>query len=258
MDLTELRTALTHHDADPTTVLHQIQTKKKRRRRRHGIIGSLAAATLIATGAGIWSATSPSPISPNSALNSSRASTTTSGNPNPAVAADGCLPLEGWLSRERGISAVTGVGTQTGRTKPDGYINHEVVITDIKTLAGPKIAEGTKAWVKVPDHTAKPGVVDAAPDGPLWGPGNTFFGVYIPQKLNRGPLGATLHQLPLVGDKVIFKSSGCWGSFSLGDLHGTPYQGPLTEVPGSDTYAHLAPQGFVAVPLTAVEQILRR
>jgi len=248
VDVNELRTALSRHDPDPDAVLDNLKAKRQRRhRRRQGIVSSLAVAAIIAAGAGAWFTMGPPSGSHHSA-----------NQPGSAAEAAGCTPLDDWLSRARGSSVITGVGTLSGRTGLDGYINHEVVITNIKTLSGPKIADATRAWVSVPEHKPKPGVVDGGPDGPLWGPGNTFFGVYTPQKLNGGPLGATLRQLPLVGDKVIFVSAGCWGGFSIGQLRGTPYRGPLTEVPGSGQYAHLAPQGFVAVPLTAVEDLLPR
>lgn len=265
MNRNQLHLALSHHDPDPHAVLHQLKAKRHRRHRRQSIIGAFAIVALAATGAGIWSQAGTSSKAPNSALTPGKIIATNSYEPPTATGFDGCESLQTRFSDPLalGASVITGTGTRTGKTGLDGYRYHEVVLTNIKTLAGPHVENGATAWIQVPEvtgpkNTSEPAAITGfgAPSGPLWGPDNSFFGLYLPQKVNKGPLGTILQQLPLVGDKVIFKPAGCWNSFTIGNLTGTPYHGPLTEVPGSGAYADLAPRGFVALPLTSIEAFL--
>jgi hypothetical protein len=262
MNATELQAALSHHDADPSMVLTQLKAKRQRRRRRQGIICSLTAVTLVAVGSGAWGVwsnlSSPSSGTHNSALAPGKANATIPTNsPTDGGLAEGyCFPLKDRIAKApaKGISIITGTSTRTGQIKPDGYLFNEVTLANIKTLAGPKIDDGAKAWILVPTQppTPEPGVVEIGPNGPLWGPDGKFFGLYTPQKVNRGPLGATLDQVPLIGDNVILLASHCWSSLSAVGLTGTPYHGPLTEIPNSGTYTRLAAKGFLAVPLNTI------
>jgi hypothetical protein len=260
MNVNQLRTALSHYDADPGVVMDQLKMKRQRRHRRQGIIGGLAMVMIVATGAGIWSQAGPSPTDSHSALTPGESNDPSSYEAPPGTGFHACLSPQERFSDPLalGASVITGVGTVSGKTRLDGYRYHEVVLTDVKTLAGPSVVNESKVWVMVVPQV-KSGAAEkgfGVPNAPLWGPGNRFFGLYLPQKVNQGPLGTVLQQLPLVNDQVIFKPAGCWNSFSIGNLTGGPYQGPLIEIPGSGAYAGLAPEGFVAVPLTTIEGVL--
>lgn len=269
MNVNHLRTALSHHDADPSVVMDQLKMKQRRRRRRQSIIGGLAIVIFAATGAGIWSQAGLPSADPNLALTPGKSNAPSSseippGSPNSSEIPSGngfnaCLSPQERFSDPLtlGASVITGVGTITGKTRLDGYRYYEVALTDVKTLAGPPVMNESKVWVTAPEIKSGAGEKGfSVARAPLWGPGNMFFGLYLPQKVNRGPLGTVLQQLPLVQDKVIFKPTGCWNSFGIGNLTGVPYQGPLIEIPGSGAYADLAPEGFVAIPLTTIEGIL--
>ena len=133
-----------------------------------------------------------------------------------------------------------------------------MVPTHVRTLAGPAVSDGATAWTITVDRpaTAEPGVTEGGPDGPLWGPGGALIGFYATQAVNKGPLGASIGHVPVVGDNAILLAGDCWNGFAPGDLKGTPYRGPLTEIPGSNTYDRLARRGFVAVPLRNIEGLL--
>lgn len=65
-------------------------------------------------------------------------------------------------------------------------------------------------------------------------------------------IGPVLRIAPVVDDGVIFSSAGCWDAT---DLSSRPYHGTLSEIPGSDSYARAAENGFHAVALATVEQL---
>lgn len=179
----------------------------------------------------------------------------------PMAAAEACLPTPlGERMRqvlENGASVVVASGRLTGRIGPDGPIYREMTLTAVHTLAGPDIPDGTKVWIDTPQLPPLKGDnIARGNPGPLWGPDGALFGFVFPQAVRNSPLGVTMTQSPVVDHQAIFGiSGGCWDVRSAG---GTPFYGPLTEIPGSGTYERAAEAGFTALPLTTVEQLLPR
>jgi hypothetical protein len=257
MNPSDLLDVLSQHDARPDVVLMKLRGKRRGRRLR--LVaggGGLAVTALVAAGAIMWPAGGAAPE-------------TTAIGPGPTTAggagygAEGCLALDRSLPRlsQDGGSLITGHGKLTGRTATDGYRYAEMVLTDVRTLGGPPVADGATVWtlVATPPPSPQPGTTLAGPEGPLWGPGNALIGFYsAPQKLGsaEGKLGATITQVPLAGDKAVVVARGCWNGFAAGNLAGTPYTGPLTEIPGSGTLSRLSGRGFIAIPLASIEKLI--
>ncbi|GAA2625324.1 hypothetical protein GCM10010399_65950 [Dactylosporangium fulvum] len=235
MEESQLREALAEQDA----VLGSRRTRRRRRIAVSAVV--IVAVLLVPIG---WFATRGKPD-----------------GDAPMAAAEACIPMPlGERMRQvldLGASVVVAGGTLTGRTGPDGPYHHEMTLTAVRTLAGPALPDGTKVWVDTPQLPPLKGDTMARGNpGPLWGPGGALFGFVFPPAATNSPLGVTVIQSPVVGDQVIFGSSGgCWDVRSVG---GTPFHGPLTEIPGSGTYVRAAEAGFTAVPLTTVEQLLPR
>ncbi|RSM39405.1 hypothetical protein DMB66_58250 [Actinoplanes sp. ATCC 53533] len=262
MDPTQLRDTLSQHDADPDIVLTKLHTKLSARRRRQQVTGVLAAVLVVTVGIGTWSTIGRAPASsPSPAVGALPGAETTGGAADSGFGASGCLALTESISRTAadGVSLITAQGKLTGRTGIDGYDHQEMVLTHVRTLVGPKVSDGATAWtltVKRP-ATPEPGVTEGGPDGPLWGPEGALIGFYATQQVNKGPLGATINHVPVVGENAILLADDCWNGFAPGDLKGTPYSGPLTEIPGSNTYDRLARRGFVAIPLKSIEGLIK-
>lgn len=261
MNPDELRDTLSMHDADPDTVLVRLRAKQQARDRRRRLAGSVAACALVAVaGASAWAVAGRSP---------SEAPPSTSSGPGPSegdgrafAAGDACPPLPqniGSAARD-GLSVVTATGTLTGKAGTDGYPFREMVLTGVRTLSGAPVADGAVVWTRVPDRPASPDpmVAQGGPDGPLFAPDGRLLGLYVPQSVNQGPLGATLLHVPVVGDAAVMPAAGCWNSFSAQGVPGSPFTGDLDEVPGSGTAAQLADREFVAVPLRTVESFVPR
>ncbi|GAA2470237.1 hypothetical protein Ahu01nite_080530 [Winogradskya humida] len=162
------------------------------------------------------------------------------------------------ISSQGGRDDSSGRQTRTGKSALDGYRYDKYTLTEIRTLAGPPVSDGASVWVLVPETPADPGIMQTGPDGPIWGPDGALLAFYSPQDVNKGPLGAVIYHVPLVGDQAIFPTQNCWGPFGAAGQPGKPYTGPLTEIPGSHTYDHLAPRGFTAVPLAAIIAVIPR
>jgi hypothetical protein len=247
MEVDDLRRALSMDDADPGAVLARLTVKRHaRQRRRLAIAAGCAAAIAAAGGVLLLTRNGSSPSTPPQAQ-----------SPVAQLPAEGCidLPLADRLAglRGSGASVIVGRGTLTGRTARDGVRHHEMTLTDIRTLSGPPVADGTTVWVATPELPPLPDPVARADAGPLWGPGGTIFALVLPQQLTHSTLGVTVDQAPVVGDQVVFgRSGGCW---STADLPGKPYHGPLTEIPGSGSYARATAAGLTAVPLGTVERL---
>ncbi|WP_212823705.1 hypothetical protein [Polymorphospora rubra] len=177
--------------------------------------------------------------------------------PGPVGAAQGCadIPLADRLPAllTDGASVIVGRGVRTGRTGRDGVIHHEMSLREVRTLAGPEVPDGATVWVETPELPPMPDPIARINPGPLWGPDGALFGIVLPQSLTGGTLGATILQAPLVDGQVILGTSGgCW---STRDLAGEPFHGPLTEIPGSNTYARASAAGFTAVPLAELQRL---
>jgi hypothetical protein len=249
MNLNQLTDALSHDDARPATVLSQLNNKRRSRRRRHALLGSAATVVAVATIAAIWLGTTGHLYNPD-----------TGGEligTNTAGCASGTITQQLTEARESGASIITATSVLTGKTAVDGVTHHEMKIDQVQTLAGPAVANGTNVWIAEPLDRPTPdsqlGRFGEDP-GPLWGPGGALFGIVWPQKLNNGPLGTTIRHAPLVDDQVILSASGCWNARGV---KGTPYRGPLAELPGFDSAALAAasPGGLTAVPLTTMRRL---
>lgn len=180
--------------------------------------------------------------------------TTTSHHPAVAQAADGCaaMPLEATLAEARhaGASVVEAQGTLTGRTvAQDGPVYHQMVLRAVTTLSGPAVPDGTQVWVSA--ATGPSGPIPGADSGALWSKDGRLFAILW---RNQAP-GPTLRIAPMVANDVIFSSAGCWDTAGL---PGRPFTGPLSEVPGSGSYARAAHTGgFHAVPRATIESLAR-
>ena len=130
------------------------------------------------------------------------------------------------------------------------------------TLAGPAVSDaGATARTITVDRpairrTGRGG--QGGPDGAAVGPRRSARSASTPpRRWNKGPLGASIGDVPVVGDNAILLAGDCWNGFAPGDLKGTPYRGPLA---GDPRQQHLRPvslrRGFVAVPLKSVEGLL--
>ncbi|GAA2379221.1 hypothetical protein [Dactylosporangium salmoneum] len=180
--------------------------------------------------------------------------------PAPLADAEACanMPLAERLPQVLGLGAsiVVARGELTGRTARDGPLHHEMTLNAVRTLGGPDIPDGTAVWVETPRLPPLPDKFAEGNPGPLWGPDGALFGLVFPQAARNSPLGVTVIQAPVVDGQVVFGiSGGCWDTDGAG---GTPFHGPLTEIPGSGTYARAAEAGFTAVPLSTVERLIPR
>ncbi|WIM95015.1 hypothetical protein ACTOB_007076 [Actinoplanes oblitus] len=251
MDPAHLRDVLSRHDADPDAVLTQLRAKQGVRRRRQAMIAVGAAVVLVAGGVGVWSRLGQVPATPNLTAGASPAGADRSAGADAGQAASACLALPESLSRapSEGVSVIVARGQLTGRIRLDGYRYHEMTLSHVRTLTGPAVGEGATVWTQAASGS------EGGPEGPLWGPGGALLGFYAPQKVNRGSLGAVVSHVPVVGGSAVLAADGCWNSFTAAGLNGVPYHGPLTEAPGSDTYARLQRRGLVAVPLETIEKL---
>jgi hypothetical protein len=75
--------------------------------------------------------------------------------------------------------------------------------------------------------------------------------VYWPTRLRASTLGPYLRIAPVVDQQVILGSADCW---FIDGVETRPFTGPLTEVPGSNSFARSAQYGFRALPLDTVRQ----
>src|SRR5690349_5557760 len=117
MNPTQLRDALSHHDANPDTVLAHLHTKHRaRRRRQYTLTGGLTAITLVALAASAWihnTGGTARPTNPVIAAPSEAAPATPGTSPG-AVAAGACQPLTQASIRETvglGASLITAHST---------------------------------------------------------------------------------------------------------------------------------------------------
>jgi hypothetical protein len=242
MEVHKLREALQEHDADPDAVLRLLQAKRRTRARRRLAVAAALVVAILLVPVG-WLATRPKPA-----------------GPGPMAAAEACgpTPLGERLRQvlDLGASIVVARGKLTGRTASDGPYHREMTLTAVRTLAGPDIPDGAAVWIDTPQLPPLPDKIARGNPGPLWGPDGALFGLVFPQAVRNSPLGVTVIQSPVVDGQVIFGiSGGCWDTQPAG---GTPFHGPLTEIPGSGTYERAAAAGFTAVPLTTIEQLLPR
>ncbi|HEX6499848.1 MAG TPA: hypothetical protein VF054_12565 [Micromonosporaceae bacterium] len=244
MDLDQLTTALAQHDPDPQTVLAALNDKRHRYARNRWLVaasGGVAAAAIVVV------VTSLGAPSPHSVVPGERDS------PPPAVA-NGCavIPLSQTLAmaRQSGASVIVATGTLTGKTA-DRQLYHEMTLQSVQTITGPPIASGSSGWINGQQGPAGP--VPGTDAGALWAPDGRLFAIAWPETATGTTIGPVLRIAPVVGDKVVFSTAGCWDTTGLPTQ---PYHGTLAEIPGSNSYARAATSGFHALALTTVEQLL--
>jgi hypothetical protein len=254
MELDELREVLSLDDADPGTVLARLSAKRRARRRRQGF-AAVGAAVVVVAAAGLFLTRDLGGSQPSQQAGA--ATSPVSAGASAGTGAEGCVEVP-FAERLRGLrgtgaSVVVARAELTGRTASDGVRHHEMTLESVRTLGGPTVPDGAKVWVETPDLPPLPDPVARGNPGPLWGPGGMVFALVLPPRLTGSSLGVTVEQAPIVDGAVVFgRSGGCW---STRGLSGTAFHGPLTEVPGSGTYARASAVGFTAVPLSTVERL---
>jgi hypothetical protein len=246
VNLEQLTAALTQHDADPDAVMATFHAKRHRHARNRNLaIGGVAAAAIVMVVAMLqpW-ATPP------------RSATTAQPNaPGKPTAATGCasVSLQETLAmaRQGGASVIVANGSLTGKTVVDGQIYHQMILQSVQTLSGPAITSGSTGWID--SRRGPSGPIPGADAGALWATDGRLFAIAWPAGQTGTAVGPVLRIAPLANGQVIFSSAGCWDTAGLPTQ---PYHGQLTEIPGSNSYARAAPNGFHAVPLTTVEQMV--
>lgn len=125
-----------------------------------------------------------------------------------------------------------------------------MTLNDVRTLGGPAV-RSTAGWI--PSGRGPSGPIPG-PRGTLWGPDGRLFAIVWPAATVGTGVGPVLRAAPVVKDQVVLSSAGCW---SADGLSSTGFTGPLSEVPGSGTYARAAADGLTAVRLADIEALLR-
>ncbi|GAB3664914.1 hypothetical protein GCM10027589_29250 [Actinocorallia lasiicapitis] len=156
---------------------------------------------------------------------------------------------------DSGASIIVGHVELTGRSNTTDQIFDEMLLTSVRTLAGPKIRSGITAWISGERGPAGPAT--GGPSGAIWSPDGGILAILWPNGLADPPtrrLSPGLRLAPLVNGQVILSTAGCW---SAQGLPSTPFTAPLSEIPGSNSYTRAAETGFTAVPLTTIEPLTR-
>ena len=239
MNVDQLTSALAAHDADPDAVLSALHAKRRRRVRNRSLaIGALAAAVIAALA--VWQ---PWTTAPQPAATA------------PPDMANGCgsVSLRDTLAmaRQSGASVIVANGSLTRKTVYDNQIYYEMALNSVQTLSGPPITSGSNGWIG--SGLGPSGPIPGADTGALWAPDGRLFAIVWPARQTGTTVGPILRIAPVTGDQVIFSSAGCWDTTGLPSR---PYSGRLAEIPGSNTYTRSAVNGFHAVPLATVEQLL--
>ncbi|MGW4527481.1 hypothetical protein [Amycolatopsis sp. NPDC004378] len=240
MNVDQLTSALAAHDADPDAVLSALHTKRRRRVRNRGLAAVGLAAAVVAALVVVWQ---PWTTSPQPAATA------------PPDIANGCgsVSLRDTLAmaRQSGASVLVANGSLTRKTVADNEIYYEMVLSSVQTLSGPPITSGTSGWIGSGRGPAGP--IPSADTGALWAPDGRLFAIAWPARQTGTAVGPILRIAPVAGDQVIFSTAGCWDTTGLPSR---PYSGSLAEIPGSNSYTRSAANGFHAVPLATVEQLL--
>lgn len=202
VDLEELTAALSEHTPDPESVLDRFHDKRRRRAKRRtaaaGIAAGAAAIAALAIFVPRMAASPSSQVVATAGSATAGSATALSGGQAAAGASCTPVPLRTALASARtdGASVIVADGTLTGHTR-DGL--NALVLRDVRTLHGPRIASGVTGWVR-------PGVLPG-------GQGIRLFAiVWPPASLAPGRL---LSAAPVAGGRVMFSASGCWRSADL-------------------------------------------
>ncbi len=246
MDVNDLTDTLTAHTPDPEAVLTALRSKRRRRTvKRTLVLGTAASAVAVTLLAANLAPTDravearPSPAAPTAFAGAAGCAS----DPMARILAD---------ARARGASIITAKGTLAVPALP-GFPYSQLELRDVHTLAGPAVTPGARAWVFTPPKP--PGLPVDMDTGTLLAPDGSLFGIVDVRADVQGRIGAFIRATPLVADQVVLSSGECW---LAPDLAGTPFSGPLWEVPGSDSYTRAVVGGIRAVPLATVEALIPR
>jgi hypothetical protein len=245
VNLEQLTAALARHDADPDAVLAALRADRRRRARNRALILGAVAVTAVAVAVVVlqpWTAPT-------------RHAVTAPPNPTGTPVANGCASMSLQqtltLARQGGASVIIATAALTGRTATDEQVYHEMVLRNVQTLSGPSITSDSTGWVGSARGPAGP--IPGADAGALWATDGHLFAIVWPARQTGTTIGPVLRIAPIVNGQVILSSAGCWDATGLA---AQAYQGPLAEIPGSDSYARASGNGFHAVALATVEQLL--
>lgn len=167
------------------------------------------------------------------------------------IAAIGCATPS--LTPAAGASVVTGYGRLTDVTRSSfGTRLHEFEITRVEVLGGSARAGSVHGWLLT---VPSPGPDLAAAQVPgMWAPDGHVL-AYVPADASKVAEASTLRVWPIVDGRVVFSAAACGAAPS--GLPTTKFNGPLTEVPDSRSFAVAQCNGgFVSSPLQAVRRLL--
>lgn len=239
MNVEQLTSAFAAHDADPDVVLAALRAKRRRSTRNRGLVSGGAVA---AVAVGVVAVLQPWATSRPAA-------------PLPPAAANGCgvvsLPDTLAMARQNGASVIVATGSLTGRTVLDSQVYYQMKLRSVHTLSGPPVAAGSSGWLASDRGPAGP--IPGADAGALWATDGRLFAIASPARQTGTTVGPVLRIAPVVHGQVIFSTAGCWDTTGL---PARPYHGRLAEIPASDSYARAAQNGFHAVPLATIRQLL--
>lgn len=160
--------------------------------------------------------------------------------------ADGCAALTFGLQRLTANSQTlaTATGQLTGNVRTvDGMRYTQMRLTKLHAIAGAPLPVTATVWLQSepnPDPANVPG---------LWSPDGKLITVITPQNVTKTLVGPMARVAPILGNRVVLNSAGCWFDTSL---HAEPLTGrSFQEVPGTTAYDLAAKfGGFSTVPIT--------
>jgi hypothetical protein len=163
----------------------------------------------------------------------------------------------------QGGSVIVGYGTATGTSVAGNQATggapayYAVTLRSVRTLAGPKVASGSTAWIPGSISAGTAGTASSPEGGTLWAPDGQLFAIVTPTVAG-SPRGPVLRSAPVINGQVIFSSYGCW---DVAGLQARPYGGtaqifgPVRVSSGAERPLALSSEPLYAVPLASVEKI---
>jgi hypothetical protein len=221
MNIDQLKLALTRDTPDPEAVIARLRAKQRVRRQRRLLVGvGGGMACVLGISIGLIAAFSPSSV------NQPSPSPTQATGPVLGMAdACGAPSFASDIAYAKSVraSVILARGRLIGKTTPDhvggpgtplsGLLFHEMELDTVKTLSGPRIADGSAAWIlndgvvgdpKAPNVPALGGSA-----GALWAPDGRLFAIVMPLAASGGTVGPTLRVAPVINDQVVFSDAGC-------------------------------------------------
>ena len=244
MNVEQLTTALARHDPDPDGVMAAFHSKRRAATRRRigaaGVLAVAAAAVLLLAVQRPWaSGPAARPAAGSQAV------------------ADGCasvpLPETLAMARQGGASVIVATGSLTGTTAVDGQVYYGMTLRSVRTLSGPTVRSSSTAWIA--SGRGPSGPIPGTDGGSLWATDGGLFGIVWPAQRAGTTVGPILRIAPVVDGRVVLSSAGCW---DVSGLSARPFHGRLAEIPGSNSYARAAANGFHAVDLSTLEGMTAR